>query len=207
MKNIFIINTHHPYPGISEGKLNKAFVDKAHETLKELGYEVRVTNSAQDYDIAQELENHQWADAVILQVPVNWMGVPWSFKKYMDEVYSSGLEGQLCHHDGRSRSHPKGPKFGYGSGGTLTGKKYMMSLTFNAPIEAFDNKDEYLFQGRSVDELFFPQHMNFRFFGMEALPTYACYDVLKDPQIEDDFKRFEEHLKTHFPKVKAAQAA
>ena len=46
----------------------------------------------------------------------------------------------------------------------LLEKKYMLSLTFNAPKEAFNNVNEYLFQGKNVDDLFFPMHMNFRFF-------------------------------------------
>ena len=44
----------------------------------------------------------------------------------------------------------------YGAGGTLEGKKYMLSLTFNAPREAFDDPNQYLFQGKGVDDLFFP---------------------------------------------------
>ena len=207
MKNILIINAHHPYPGVSEGKLNAALVDKAKEVLSAQGYDIRITESAKEYDVQQELDNHMWADAVLLQTPVNWMGVSWSFKKYMDEVYSSGMEGQLCNFDGRSRSHPKGAKANYGGGGTLNGTKYMMSLTFNAPEAAFNDPDEYLFQGKSVDDLFFPQHMNFRFFAMEPLPTFVCYDVMKDPHIEDDFKRFETHLKEHFPSTKESQSA
>lgn len=193
MKNIFIINAHHPYP-FSEGKLNEALVEKATKQLEEDGFNVKTTKSAGEYDIAEELEKHTWADVIILQAPVNWMGVPWSFKKYMDEVYSNGMEGQLCNYDGRSSAEPKK---NYGGGGTLGGKKYMLSLTFNAPKEAFDNKDEYLFQGKSVDDLWFPQHMNFRFFAMESLPTFACYDVMKNPEIENDFKRFEQHLESH----------
>ncbi len=35
-------------------------------------------------------------------------------------------------------------------------------------------------------------HANFRFFGMSPLPTFVCYDVLKNPDIENDFKRFAE---------------
>ena len=50
----------------------------------------------------------------------------------------------------------------------------MMSLTFNAPAE-HSTKKEFLFQGKSVDDLFYPQHMNFGFFGMSGLPTFACY--------------------------------
>jgi len=71
-------------------------------------------------------------------------------------------------------------------------------LTFNAPKEAFDDPDQYLFQGRSVDDLLFPMHMNFRFFGMEPIETFACHDVMKNPDIDNDFARFEAHLNKHF---------
>lgn len=74
----------------------------------------------------------------------------------------------------------------------------MLSLTFNAPGEAFNDEDQYLFRGKSVDDLFFPMHMNFRFFGMEPLETFACYDVLKNPQIEKDFERFDAHIAQYF---------
>lgn len=98
-----------------------------------------------DYDVAVELEKHQWADVIVLQTPVNWMGVPWSFKQYMDVVYSAGMDGNLCDGDGRTRSDPAKQ---YGTGGTRLGKRYMLSLTFNAPKEAFDDPDQYLFQGK-----------------------------------------------------------
>ena len=207
MNNILIINAHHRVEGVAEGSLNAAYANKAKELLEARGYTVRTSKTDDGYDIAEELEKHQWADAVILQSPVYWMGVPWTFKKYMDEVYSSGLQGELCNNDGRSRSHPKGPKANYGGGGTLQDTKYMISLTFNAPKEAFNDPEEYLFQGKSVDDLFFPQHMNFRFFGMTALPTFSCHDIIKDPKADEDFARFEAHLETHFPVVDKTQAA
>ncbi|TNF91973.1 MAG: flavodoxin family protein [Gammaproteobacteria bacterium] len=194
MTNIFHINAHHPYP-FSEGKLNQSLTDLALSVLKDKGYEIRTTRSSENYSIEEELEKHQWANVIILQTPVNWMGVPWSFKKYMDEVYTAGMGGELCTGDGRTSAEPKK---NYGAGGTLTGKKYMLSLTFNAPEEAFNDKNEYLFQGKSVDDLFFPAHMNFRFFGMEPLQTFACYDVMKNPQIETDFERYTEHLNRIF---------
>jgi modulator of drug activity B len=148
------------------------------------------------WNVEQELENHQWADIILLQTPVNWMGVPWVFKKYMDEVYTAGMGGALCNGDGRTE---EAPKANYGNGGTLQGKKYLLSLTFNAPEEAFNNPEEYLFRGASVDDLLFPMHMNFRFFGMEALNTFACYDVMKNPQVESDFQRFRTHLGAEIP--------
>ena len=194
MKNIFLINAHEAYP-FSEGKLNQSLIEKAQYILEKKGYSLRKTAMTDSYTVEDELEKHQWADAIILQSPVNWMGVPWSFKKYMDQVYTAGMSGQLCSGDGRSR---KDPAKQYGSGGTLQGKKYMFSLTFNAPKEAFGDRDQFLFAGKSVDDLFFPMHMNFRFFGMEALETFACFDVLKNPNIEQDFGRFETHLNRIF---------
>lgn len=194
MSNILIINAHHPYP-FSPGKLNAAFTDAAHDILSGKGHQVRVVNVGETVEVATELANHQWADSILLQSPVNWMGVPWPFKKYMDEVYTAGMDGTLCNGDGR---HSDAPEDNYGSGGTLGGKTYMLSLTFNAPGKAFNNADEYLFQGKSVDDLFFPMHMNFRFFDMKPLPTFASFDVMKNPQIDADMARFRDHLNTHF---------
>ncbi|WP_448552314.1 NAD(P)H-dependent oxidoreductase [Thalassotalea montiporae] len=193
MSNVLIINAHHYYP-FSEGKLNAALVDKAATQLAEKGHEIRVISIGETFDIEQELAHHQWADIVLLQAPVNWMGVPWSFKKYMDEVYTAGMGGALCNGDGRTEDAPKS---NYGTGGTLAGTKYMLSLTFNAPAESFNDEQDF-FEGKSVDDLFFPMHMNFKFFGMTAMETFVCFDVMKNADIENDFKRFEAHLNQHF---------
>ena len=195
MSNILIINAHHRYP-FAEGKLNGTLVQMADELLTAKGHQTRIVEVDKGWDVDQELENHQWADIVLLQTPVNWMGVPWTFKKYMDEVYTAGMGGALCNGDGRTEDAPKA---NYGTGGTLAGKKYLISLTFNAPKESFDDPNEYLFQGKSVDDLLFPMHMNFRFFAMEPLETFACYDVMKNPQVENDFQRFSQHLEAHIP--------
>lgn len=197
MKNALIINTHHPYP-FSEGKLNAELVRRIDRNLKEKGFETEHTATSEGWDDEHELQLHEWADVIIVQAPVNWMSVPWPMKKYMDDVYSAGLGGRLCNTDGRTE---EAPKDNYGTGGVLHGKKYMLSLTFNAPKEAFDDPSQYLFQGKSVDDLLFPVHTNFRFFAMEALPTFSCFDVMKNPTIEDDFLRLEAHLDQHFKRV------
>ncbi|MEO1080106.1 MAG: NAD(P)H-dependent oxidoreductase [Pseudomonadota bacterium] len=194
MSKILIINAHHPYP-FAEGKLNGRLVELAQEILSERGHETRLSVPASGWDTEAEVDHHVWADAVLLQTPVNWMSMPWSFKKYMDEVYTAGMDGRLCNGDGRSSAAPKA---NYGAGGTLTGKRYLISLTFNAPEEAFNDPDEYLFQGRSVDDLMMPMHMNFRFFGMTALPTYACFDAMKDADPESYFSGFRRHLENCF---------
>ena len=43
-----------------------------------------------------------------------------------------------------------------------------------------------------------PMHLNFKWFGFEVMPTFMTYDVIKNPDIENDFKRFETHLNINF---------
>lgn len=193
MSNILIINGHQFYP-FSPGKLNATLVDKAVSLLEQKGHQTRVVTMQEDINLELELKNHQWADVVIFQSPINWMGVTWRFKKYMDEVYTAGMGGALCHGDGRSADKPTE---NYGTGGTLTDTKYMMSVTFNAPEQAFAHDDEF-FEGKQVDDLLFPMHMNFKFFGMTALPTFSCFDVMKNADIETDLARFETHINQLF---------
>ena len=194
MKNILILNAYQDYP-FTGGKLNRSLAERAAHWLRAQGFTLRVVETQNGWDVDTELRNHRWADTIILQSPVNWMGLPWSFKKYMDEVYTAGMDGQLCDGDGRN-SGDSG--LAYGAAGTLNGMRYMLSLTFNAPADAFDNEAAYLFQGRGVDDLFYPVHMNFRFFGMQAIETFACYDVIKNPTVESDLERLEQHLNRHF---------
>ena len=41
-------------------------------------------------------------------------------------------------------------------------------------------------------------HLNAQFFDMTPLPTFAAFDVMKNPQIEADFVRFDAHLDAVF---------
>ena len=191
--NILIINTHEPYP-FSEGKLSAAMVETAAAVVREQGHQVQLTTMTEEYDVNAELEKHLWADIIILQIPVNWMSVPWSFKRYMDQVYTAGMQGALCDGDGRSQTDPSKQ---YGSGGLLQDTRYLLSVTFNAPAAAFNDPEQYLFQGKSVDDLMVPMHMNYRFFGMSALPTFVSFDVIKNPDTENDLKRYQAHLQQY----------
>ena len=44
----------------------------------------------------------------------------------------------------------------------------------------------------------FPMHMNFNFFGLTPMETIACFDVMKNADVENDFIRFEAHIDAHF---------
>ncbi len=153
---------------------------------------VRCVATSQSWDIDEEVENQLWADLIFLQFPLNSMGPPWSLKRYLDEVYTAGMDGRLAKGDGRSRSDTSCQ---YGSGGSMGKRKYALSLTLNAPRSAFSNPEQTLFSGLSLDELLAPLHINFAFFDMAPAATFAAYDVNKNPDIQNDFKRFDKALK------------
>lgn len=203
MSKILILNGAQPY-AFAPGRLNASFAARATAALEAAGHEVRLTTVADGYEVDAEVENHVWADTVILQFPVNWMGAPWLFKKYMDEVYTAGMDGRLTTGDGRTTDDPKR---NYGTGGSLKGRRYMLSVTFNAPREAFEDPSEPLFAGASVDDLLRPVHLNAKFFGMASLPTFAAFDVMKNPEVEADFIRFDAHLAAHIDAEAADVAA
>ena len=191
---VLLINGHQRYEGFAEGKLNRTVFEATAKQLTTMGHEVKSTIVDDGYDIPAELEKYQWADAVFVQTPVYWMSVPYLFKKYIDEVFTAGIGEVLCKDDGRTRSDLSRK---YGSGGLLQGKKYMISTTWNAPLEAFEDPDQF-FEGKGVDGIFMWLHKNFQFFGMEPLPTFSCFDVLKSADVEGDLGRLQEHVKEAF---------
>ena len=192
MKKVLIINAHQFYEGISEGKLNKTIIVVTKAALEAKGCEVKLTEIEKGYDIDEEVQKHLWADIIITQSPVYWFGAPWIHKKYIDEIFTTGLIQQnLLIDDGRTRTDPSRQ---YGTGGKMQGKKHMLSLTWNAPKEAFGNKDQILFAGKNVDEVFIATTSAYKFCGVEIVPSFSCHDVVKAVDVENDTKRIKQHL-------------
>ncbi|WP_163533607.1 NAD(P)H-dependent oxidoreductase [Helicobacter suis] len=194
MENILCLNGSTPFLE-SKGRLNNTLHDLAMQTLKDLGYNLEQTLINQGYDIKEEIEKILRADALIWQMPGWWMGEPWTVKKYIDEVFTNGHR-RFYESDGRSRHDPR--KY-YGTGGLLQGKKYMFSLTWNAPIEAFTDKNQF-FGGIGVDGVYLHLHKAHEFLGMRALPTFIVNDIIKNPQGESYLKDYSAHLKQIFHK-------
>jgi modulator of drug activity B len=176
---IFVINGHKYYPW-SQGQLNKTLFDGIIATLSD--HEVKTTVVEQGYDVEAEIEKFLWADVIIFQTPVNWFALPGMFKSYMDEIYRYGVF--------------YGPSDEYGRGGLLKGKRYMYSLTMNSPEEAF-GKTGGFYDGRGLDELIVALHKLQEFCGLEKIPTFAAYDVVKNPNIELYKQQLREHLQKH----------
>ena len=192
MKKVLIINGHQYYDVVAKGELTKHYIDKASDFFKANGFEVKHTDIEKGYKAEEECEKFQWADYVLFQFPVYWMGVPWIAKKYFDETFTQGVHYSS---DGRSRSYAS--KL-YGSGGLMQGKKYMLSLTYNCPASAFDNKNS-LFDGLSLDEAHVATHKTFQFCGLEPLETYAVHDIFKgDLDLNAELNKFEKVLSKNF---------
>jgi len=86
MKNVLIINGHQRYENIAEGNLTRAYIDRAESFLTANGFAVQHSVVESDYSIEEEVAKFDWADYIIMQYPVYWMGVPWITKKYIDEI-------------------------------------------------------------------------------------------------------------------------
>ncbi|WP_027713323.1 NAD(P)H-dependent oxidoreductase [Dickeya chrysanthemi] len=188
MHNVLIINAGKSF-GHSKGELNRTLTDVAAAFLRDKGRQVRITTVDGGYDIEQEVQNFLWADAIIYQMPGWWMDTPWILKKYIDEVFTAG-HGVLYANDGRTRADDSKK---YGSGGLLQNKYYLLSLTWNAPLEAFTDPEQF-FHGVGVDGVYLPFHKANQFIGLSALPTFICNDVIKQPDVERDIARYRAHL-------------
>ncbi|OQY11681.1 MAG: hypothetical protein B6I31_04460 [Desulfobacteraceae bacterium 4572_19] len=182
MKKILIINGHEKFPNLAEGKFNRTFSDLALEHAKNQSMEVQSTYVDEPFDIEQELQKLVWADLVILQTPVYWFCVPGKLKMYIDQVFLAGYRTIYTGAGGKD----------YGKGGLLKGK-YMLSTTWNAPEMAFEFGA--LMDGRTVDDVFLWLHKTLNYIGLtKAAPTFSCFDIVKNPNIDDNTKCYQEHL-------------
>lgn len=196
MKNILLLNGGKQFAH-SASQLNSTLHEAALAHLDRAGFDVRQTFIDGGYDVQEEVEKFLWADVVIYQMPGWWMGAPWTVKKYIDEVFTAG-HGSLYASDGRTRSDHTQK---YGSGGLIQGKQYMLSLTWNAPQQAFDEADNF-FEGKGVDAVYFPFHKAQQFLGMSGLPTFLATDVMKRPDVPAALAAYQVHLERVFGRAR-----
>ncbi|TDX83223.1 NAD(P)H-dependent oxidoreductase [Epilithonimonas xixisoli] len=195
-KTVLLINTHVTYPGWSEGKLNTSFYNVAKEFFISKNYKVLETKVEDGYNADDEVEKHLQADIVILQTPINWENTPWIYKKYVDEVFNSALKSKKFL-SGDGRTAEEGSKQ-YGMGGKMIGKKFMISATWNAPEESFNNPKNPLWKGKTADDALFNIAANYLFTGFEVVPGHYCYDVYHNKHIKQDLENYPAYLQKVF---------
>lgn len=194
-KNVLIVNGHQRYEGNAEGKLTQMIVEAQSEFFLKNGFELKHSIVESKYNVQEEVEKFDWADYIVFQHPVFWMGVPWITKKYIDEVFSAGGGSVTFVNDGRSKDDPLKK---YGSGGLMQEKKYMLSLTYNCPESEFNNKDGF-FDGLSLDEANVATHKTFQFCGAKPLQSYAMHDVFKgDLDVAKEIEKLNKILSKNF---------
>lgn len=195
MKKIFVINGGQNFAH-SGGAYNKTVATVTEDFfVNNPNFELKVTHIDDGYNPAAEVEKFIWADVVVYHTPVWWFQVPFGLKKYIDEVFTAGHKKGMYNSDGR---HAATPLVGYGTGGALHGRQYMITTSWNAPETAFTLPGEF-FDEKSVDEgIMFGFHRMNAFTGMEPLPSFHFHDVEKNPQVERDMERYRQHLETIF---------
>ena len=198
MKKILIINASQAFEH-SNGELNNLITrwDHAHFT-PENGFELQTTIINQGYEEELEVQKFLWADVIVYHFPIWWMYVPHYLKTYLDKVLTAG-HGKLYRNDGRKAENPA---INYGTGGLLSGKKYFVTTTWNAPDTAFTLTNEF-FEERSVDDgVLFPFHKMNKFMALKALPSFHFHDVAKniDQEKLESFKtNYLNHLQQLMP--------
>lgn len=156
--------------------LNAALRDEGLRTLQELGHEYRLSDlyamkwdplvcevGALDQDVVAEQEKLLWADAVVVQFPMWWYGLPAIMKGWFDRVFVRGF--------GYGVKADDGTVLRYGEG-KLTGKRAMIITTVGGRRTSLGPRGV----NGDLHSLLFPlQHGTFWYSGMSALPPVVVY--------------------------------
>ncbi|MGW8374427.1 NAD(P)H-dependent oxidoreductase [Streptomyces sp. ODS28] len=132
-------------------------------------------------DVRAEQEKLEWADAVVFQFPLWWLGPPAILKGWFDRVLTQGFAFGL--RDGAGRA------LRYGDGG-LRGRRALVITSYGARESAFGPRGVH----GQLDEVLFPLlHGTFWYTGMRALRPFAVDDA--DRMSEADYKEHAERLR------------
>jgi NAD(P)H dehydrogenase (quinone) len=159
----------------------KAVVD-GDDYTHDFGQRLRVAKASQEAyerrtlsaDIVAEQEKLEWADAIVLQFPLWWYGMPAILKGWFDRVFVKGFAYGIM--------DPESPRrtLRYGDG-PLVGKRALTVLTSGSPEAALGLRG---INGK-LDELLFPLlHGTLWYVGISVLPPMCIYgaDRLSDHQ-------------------------
>ncbi|MWV62730.1 NADPH quinone reductase MdaB [Helicobacter saguini] len=176
----------------STGRLSDTLQNVAKEYLESKGFQVLETHIDKGYNEQDEVQKWLDSNLIVWQMPAWWMGEPYIVKEYIDKVFMAGF-GKIFKSDGR---HADNPNVNYGKGGLLQGKKALFSVTWNAPLNAFVDKNEF-FEGVGVEGVYLHFRKIHEFIGMSVLPIFMCNDVMKNPQIEQYIANYKAHLEKY----------
>jgi len=67
-------------------------------------------------------------------------------------------------------------------------------VSANAPTGAFADTQQHLVEGKSADDAFVENTAAYSFCVAENIPSFSCYDVMKEPNFDAEATRYNEHL-------------
>ncbi len=116
-------------------------------------------------DVRREIEKVLWADALILQFPLWWFGMPAVMKGWVDRVFANGFAYGVGEHSDRRW----GDRYGEG---VLAGRRAMLIVT------AGGWQEHYAARGINgpIDDLLFPINHGILYYpGYAVLPPFVVY--------------------------------
>lgn len=118
----------------------------------------------QTADVDAEQQKVLTADAIILQFPLWWFGMPAILKGWVDRVWAYGLAYGY---------QGAGNRYRYGDG-AFKGKRALLSVTVGGPAQDYSPRGI----NGPLEQLLFPiTHGTLFFPGMAVLPVHAVYDT------------------------------
>lgn len=189
-RSILLINGHEAWES-SPGMLNSTLCEATAKLFTDRGFRVEKSIIDMGFEAEEEVQKFLSVDYILFFTPVYWFGIPAGFKKYLESVFSKG-KGRLFKDDGRSI----GGK--YGTGGLMQSKSYMLITTWNAPESAFNSSTEFLFENKSVDDVFLSFHAAQKFIGLKKMPGIHFHDVKKKPEIDRFLYDLNQHMNFYF---------
>jgi len=164
----------HPEPT----SLNASLRDEGLRALRELGHEYKLSDlyamkwdpvvreiGSREPEVVAEKEKVLWADAVVVQFPMWWYGMPAILKGWVDRVFIRGF--------GYGVHDAEGKVLRYGEG-TLAGKRVMLLTTAGGRRSSFGPRGV----NGQLDQLLFPlHHGTFWYTGMSVLPPLLVYSA------------------------------
>ncbi len=136
-------------------------------------------------DIRAEQQKLRWADTVVFQFPLWWLGPPAILKGWFDRVLVEGFAFGLSDQNGQDRR--------YGDGG-LAGRRALVVTSVGARESAFGPRGIH----GHIDQVLWPLlHGTFWYTGMAALPPFVVYgaDRLTEPEWEAYAEQLRERLR------------
>jgi NAD(P)H dehydrogenase (quinone) len=121
----------------------------------------------QTADIAEEQRKLIWSDAVILQFPLWWYGMPAILKGWFDRVYAYGFAYGLGAHGGPHW----GDRFGQG---IMKGRRAMVAMMVGGRMAHYGPRGV----NGTIDDLLWPIHHGVLYYpGFDVVPPTVFYEV------------------------------